>query len=99
MGIFGNPTYFSLRGSVPTRQNECGMNNSRMDFRHNSTIPFWTTPARGFCQPGSPSSPHPSVMVCAVGDGSTRTVSSNISSATWLNACIPDDGNVLGSDW
>jgi prepilin-type N-terminal cleavage/methylation domain-containing protein len=98
MAIFGNPTYFSRRGNVPTRQNECGMNNSRMDFRHNSTIPFWTNPARGFCQPNSPTSPHPSAMVCAVGDGSVRTVSSSISSTTWLNACIPDDGNPL-NDW
>jgi prepilin-type N-terminal cleavage/methylation domain-containing protein len=99
MGIFGNPTYYSRRGSVVTRQNECGMNNSRMDFRHNSTIPFWTTPAPGYCQPNSPTSPHPGVMVCALGDGSVRTVSTSVSSATWLNACIPDDGNPLGSDW
>jgi len=99
MGIFGNPTYFRLRGNVPTRQNECGMNNSRMDFRHNSTIPFWSNPPRGFCQPNSPTSPHPGVMVCALGDGSARTVSTSISAATWLNACIPDDGNPLGNDW
>jgi type II secretory pathway pseudopilin PulG len=99
MAIFGNPTYFRLRGSLVVRQNECGMNNSRMDFRHNSTIPFWSNPARGFCQPNSPTSPHPSVMVCALGDGSARTVSTSISGNTWLNACIPDDGNPLGSDW
>ncbi|MBO0700518.1 MAG: DUF1559 domain-containing protein, partial [Zavarzinella sp.] len=99
MAIFGNPTYFRLRGSVQTPQNECGMNNSRMDFRHNSTIPFWVTPAKGFCQPNSPTSPHPGVMVCAVGDGSVRAVRASISADTWLNACIPDDGNVLGNDW
>jgi prepilin-type N-terminal cleavage/methylation domain-containing protein len=99
MAIFGNPTYFRLRGGATVRQNECGMNNSRMDFRHNSTIPFWTTPQRGFCQPNSPTSPHPSVMVCALGDGGVRTVSSSISGGTWMNACIPDDGTVLGNDW
>jgi prepilin-type N-terminal cleavage/methylation domain-containing protein len=99
MAIFGNPTYFRLRSSAPVRQNECGMNNSRMDFRHNSTIPFWTNPPKGFCQPNSPTSPHPGVMVCAVGDGSVRTVSASINANTWLNACIPDDGNVLANGW
>jgi prepilin-type N-terminal cleavage/methylation domain-containing protein len=98
MGIFGNPTYFRLRGGAPVRQNECGMNNSRMDFRHNSAIPFWASPPKGWCQPNSPTSPHPQVMVCAIGDGSVRTVPTSINATTWLNACIPDDGNVL-SGW
>ncbi|HKB06333.1 MAG TPA: DUF1559 domain-containing protein [Gemmataceae bacterium] len=98
MAIFGNPTYFRLRGGTPVRQNECGMNNSRMDFRHNSTIPFWANPPKGLCQPNSPTSPHPAVMVCAVGDGSVRSVRASINATTWLNACIPDDGTVL-NDW
>ena len=38
-------------------------------------------------------------MPVALGDGSVRTVSRDISGNTWLNACIPDDGNVLGGDW
>jgi prepilin-type N-terminal cleavage/methylation domain-containing protein len=38
---------------------------------------------------------------CLVGlcDGSTRSVSTSISPTTWLKACIPNDGLVLGSDW
>ena len=38
---------------------------------------------------------------CNVGmcDGSVRTVSSSVSTATWQNACYPNDGNVLASDW
>ncbi|OWK43256.1 DUF1559 domain-containing protein [Fimbriiglobus ruber] len=35
----------------------------------------------------------------ALGDGSTRLVSTSISAATWQNAITPADGNVLGSDW
>jgi len=32
-------------------------------------------------------------------DGSTRTVSPNISPETWNSAVQPNDGNVLGKDW
>jgi prepilin-type N-terminal cleavage/methylation domain-containing protein len=46
-----------------------------------------------------PWSPHPGVAVTGVGDGSVRTVSGKISSATWLNAITPDDGAALDSDW
>jgi prepilin-type N-terminal cleavage/methylation domain-containing protein len=98
-GIFGMPTYYALRGSNKVRQNEVGMYNARMDFWQNSTVPFYTTPAPGFCQPNVPTSPHTGVMVCGLGDGSVRTVSSGVTGTTWRNACIPDDGHALGSDW
>jgi hypothetical protein len=45
------------------------------------------------------STPHPGGMVVGLGDASVRVVSSGISVTTWRNACFPDDGNVLGSDW
>ncbi len=32
-------------------------------------------------------------------DGSVRTVSTGISPTTWLYAIVPNDGQVLGSDW
>jgi hypothetical protein len=38
-------------------------------------------------------------MVVGIGDGTVRTVSPGISLTTWLTACIPDNGQVLGSDW
>ena len=38
-------------------------------------------------------------MITVLGDGSVRTVTTSVSGTTWRNACIPDDGNVLGSDW
>ena len=98
-GIFGMPTYYSLRGSIKVRQNEVGMYNARMDFWQNSTVPFYTNPRPGYCQPNVPTSPHTGVMVCGLGDGSVRTVSSGVTGTTWRNACIPDDGHVLGSDW
>jgi len=32
-------------------------------------------------------------------DGSVRTISSSVTSATWVSANNPSDGTVLGSDW
>jgi len=93
------PTYNLLRGRNCTKQNEWGVPSQRMDFWQNSTVPFYTTPVAGYCQPHVPTSPHSGVMVCGLGDGSVRVVSTSISGTTWRNACIPDDGNALGSDW
>jgi prepilin-type N-terminal cleavage/methylation domain-containing protein len=96
---FGMPTYFNLRGSIANRQNENGMPSNRMDFSQGSVVPFYTNPVAGFCQPAVPASPHSEVLVCGLGDGSVRSVSKSVTVTTWRNACIPDDGNVLGSDW
>jgi prepilin-type N-terminal cleavage/methylation domain-containing protein len=42
--------------------------------------------------------PH-DVMQVALGDGSVRQVSANISPRTWWWAVTPADGNILGNDW
>jgi len=34
-----------------------------------------------------------------LGDGSVRSISPAVSSLTWYYACVPNDGNPLGSDW
>jgi prepilin-type processing-associated H-X9-DG protein len=44
-------------------------------------------------------SAHSRVVNVAMGDGSVRSVSSDISQPTWQNALTPADGNVLGPDW
>jgi len=98
-GYFGMPTYNALRGSNVTRQNEYGVPAARMDFWESSTVPFYANPPAGYCQPHVPTSPHTGAMICGLGDGSVRSVSTGVTGTTWRNACIPDDGNVLGSDW
>lgn len=40
-----------------------------------------------------------SVVNCCLADGSIRSVGGSITQATWQNALMPADGNVLGSDW
>jgi len=63
-------------------------------------LPFQVgTPAAGNCDPYVLASPHTGAMVVGLGDGSVRTVTAGISVSTWLNACIPDSGVPLGSDW
>jgi prepilin-type N-terminal cleavage/methylation domain-containing protein len=39
------------------------------------------------------------VMIALVGDGSVRSCASAMTQTTWYNACVPNDGNALGSDW
>jgi len=111
MNTFGNPTYNQLANAragnnpplepfpVGTTQNNSGIWNRRMDFWQNSTIPFWVQPPGGTCHPEAPSSPHANGMICGLGDGSARFVARSVTGTTWRNACIPDDGGVLGSDW
>jgi prepilin-type N-terminal cleavage/methylation domain-containing protein len=39
------------------------------------------------------------VMQVGLGDGSVRGVSNGISKASWLAVCVPNSGQVPGSDW
>jgi prepilin-type N-terminal cleavage/methylation domain-containing protein len=48
--------------------------------------------------PYYPNSAHPTCQVLLM-DGSVRGVNSSVSATTWVYACTPDDGQVLGSDW
>jgi prepilin-type N-terminal cleavage/methylation domain-containing protein len=62
-------------------------------------IPFQTTPTPDQCNQNVTHSPHPGVMMVGLGDGSIRSVSSNVSTASWYNACHPFNGVDAGSDW
>lgn len=44
-------------------------------------------------------SPHGGGINVCLGDASVRFVSASISAATWAQACDPQDGVTLGSDW
>jgi len=98
MAVFGTGTYRARRGTGGSPTNVNGVVASNMDFV-SGTLPFTIAPAPGYCNPVVTASPHAGTMPVGLGDGSVRTVGSGVSAATWLNACIPDDGNVLGSDW
>jgi prepilin-type N-terminal cleavage/methylation domain-containing protein len=101
---FGWGTYYTLRGNYMGPNNVQGHGlhplppGDAPDFT-DGTLPFQVTPGPGNCDPGVISSPHTNAMIVGLGDGSVRTITPSISTTTWLNACIPDSGNVLGSDW
>ena len=70
----------------------------RTDFVDGS-IPFQVGAKPSTCNIYITQSTHSSVMQVLVGDASVRGVASTISPTTWVRACTPDDGEVLGSDW
>jgi hypothetical protein len=112
LAMIGMPTYAATHGTVstsctgaamstpgsrPTKRNCNGVRNQNQDFTQGG-LPFQIKPRPGFCQPFAMATPH-EVMVVALGDGSIRNVSANVSAVTWKRAWTPADGNVLGSDW
>ena len=59
------------------------------------TQPNW----RSGCDPARAQSGHSGGINVGMGDGSVRFVSASISATTWAQACNPQDGTPLGSDW
>jgi len=51
------------------------------------------------CDGGRASSPHTGGINVALGDGSVRFVSPQVTSATWWAALTPNGGEVLANDW
>jgi prepilin-type N-terminal cleavage/methylation domain-containing protein len=98
---FGYQNYVAARGSNAKFNPRSNFTKTIPNFSFGG-IPFQTLPqateGNGNCILEVTVSPH-AVMVAGIGDGSVRTVSASISKLTWVNACNPADGNVLGSDW
>jgi prepilin-type N-terminal cleavage/methylation domain-containing protein len=63
-----------------------------------SGAPFQVNPAIAACDWSVPQTTH-SAMIVGIGDGSVRQVASGMSGNTWINACTPNDGGILGDDW
>jgi prepilin-type N-terminal cleavage/methylation domain-containing protein len=62
-------------------------------------LTFQVRPTQGNCVHQVLQTGHTGTMQVGMGDGSVRGVSPSISVPTWWNACMPNDGNPLGSDW
>jgi prepilin-type N-terminal cleavage/methylation domain-containing protein len=69
----------------------------RIDFADGS-IPFQVNVTPSTCDIFVTQSVHAAMQV-ALGDGSVRACAGNMSKATWIAACTPNDGQPLGSDW
>jgi prepilin-type N-terminal cleavage/methylation domain-containing protein len=67
-------------------------------FRNFSTLPQWK-PSDANCSPFTNASHYTAGILVALVDGSSRMVSAGISSTTWAEAILPNDGVPLGPDW
>jgi prepilin-type N-terminal cleavage/methylation domain-containing protein len=56
-------------------------------------------PYQSVCQPNLASTSHQSGILVGLGDGSVRGCNSGMSGLTWWQACTPNGGEALGSDW
>jgi len=63
------------------------------------SLAFQTSPSATNCNWYAPQGTHTGSMQVGMGDGSVRGVSPSVSINTWVWACVPNDGNPLGSDW
>lgn len=68
-------------------------------FDYYSTELFQVIPAVKDCDPERAQSLTPDGIQVGMGDGSARLVSPKLSATTWLYACTPSDGDILGPDW
>jgi len=62
-------------------------------------VTFQVAPQQADCVPDYAQSFTDSGLQVAMADGSGQTVNPGVSGLTWRNALLPDDGNLLGSDW
>jgi prepilin-type N-terminal cleavage/methylation domain-containing protein len=60
---------------------------------------FQTDPHLGRTNGNKASTAHSGGIMAAMGDGSVRSISRDVSSRTWWSAMTPKAGDVLGSDW
>jgi len=51
------------------------------------------------CNPYNPSTPHSSAMMVVLGDASVRSCVPSMDFKTWNQACLPNDGLPMPSDW
>ncbi|OWK34721.1 DUF1559 domain-containing protein [Fimbriiglobus ruber] len=101
-----SPTFGSQNSGIPNspNMNDGGANITNPVFATASaittgTIAFQGGPSIAACNWYVTQGGHTGSMIVGMGDGSVRTVSGSMSAQTWMNACTPNDGNTLGSDW
>jgi prepilin-type N-terminal cleavage/methylation domain-containing protein len=74
------------------------MNAGGAEFTYNG-VAFQVGPTAQACNWYVTQGGHSGTMQVAMLDGSTRGVSASVTLNTWNLACIPNDGQTLGSDW
>jgi prepilin-type N-terminal cleavage/methylation domain-containing protein len=91
---WSSPTFGAQNDGI-SRMN-CG---GAQFFQPGTSLAFQAGPSAQQCNWYVTQGGHTANMQVGLGDGSVRGVSQGISVTTWVRACTPNDGNVLGSDW
>ena len=97
---YGDPNYYNIWAYGRTAWNEWNpvfayqITGAASKFQ---VMPRFNGP-NPTCDPRFASTPRPSGILVAMGDGGVRLVSSGITPAAWWAACTPDAGDSLG-DW
>jgi prepilin-type processing-associated H-X9-DG protein len=73
--------------------------SNKLDPAHYYDVPPQDCPAVADASSARCQSGHPGGINALLGDGSVRNISPYISKQTWVNAILPNDGQVLGNDW
>lgn len=88
------PTYGGFSTTIPTAF------VSGSSASQTRCMPFQVTPhAWRTCDSRRPNSLHSGGLMVCLGDGSVRFLGEAISQNTWEDACDPQDGRSLDSDW
>jgi hypothetical protein len=97
-----NPNYGDVWATAAFGMPTDGWNNvlsQRGADYSNGGVAFSIQPRTNGCNWYVTQTGHAGAMSVGMGDGSVRSVSPSVSVQTWVNACTPNDGNPLGSDW
>jgi prepilin-type N-terminal cleavage/methylation domain-containing protein len=98
--VIGWQDFTLLNGVAPQGATAGTTTQYDPSFLNASTAqPFQINPPNGSCDLRIAQSGHTGSIIVGLGDGSVRTVSSNLSLQTWTSAGNPRDGIPLGSDW
>jgi prepilin-type N-terminal cleavage/methylation domain-containing protein len=89
LGVIPGPEYNPFFGS-----NDAAGDPAYYAYSPPQDSPSLEQASAARCQSG-----HPGGMNVLLGDSSVRSLAASISSPTWINAIMPNDGHTLGSDW
>jgi prepilin-type N-terminal cleavage/methylation domain-containing protein len=96
----GNPSMRDYpSGLSPTAWQYASVFNVDATLNGPAHAVFQVRPAVSSCNWLASNTPHTGGIVVGMMDGSARLVNQGVSQITWYNACQPNDGDPLGSDW
>jgi prepilin-type N-terminal cleavage/methylation domain-containing protein len=96
---FGYHDYYNQGSSAQSGQIADPNFEQNQDPTSPGGLPFQANPTFAACDWRVPQTAHAGAIVVGLGDGSVRNVAPSVSLTTWRNACTPNDGNPLNSDW